>query len=243
MPNEQEEFLKDLNPDNKTDVLTENLIPATEAKTEEGEKESDEDKFNRRERRLQTKLQAERESSIALAARLEALTEAQKFSRENTPEVDETIARIYGTNTPEAAEATALLQKAMSNVENRATEKALEKFREEQQKERDAVATEEKSLDSMIEEIEDETGTTLDGQTKQGFFQLLEKLSPKDTDGNIIAYADHNAVWDELQARKKPQVSRAKDLAARSMTATGSSPKTGVEAESNERWLRENGII
>lgn len=244
MPNEQEEFLKDLNPDTKADVLTQDLVPPTEVKTEEGEtKETDEDKFNRRERRLQTKLQAERESSIALAARLEALTEAQKFRAEEPDEYLKSVERIYGTQTPEATEATELLKTALQGAEKRATERALAQFREEQQKERDAIAKEEKSLDTMIEEIEDETGTTLDAQTKQGFFQLLEKLSPKDNDGNIIAYADHNAVWDELQARKKPQVSRAKDLAARSMTATGSSPKTGVETESNERWLRENGII
>lgn len=243
MPNEQEEFLKDLNPDTKSDVLTEPLVPPEAEKPTEEQAETDEDKFNRRERRLAAKLQAERESSIALAARLEALTEAQKFSRENTPEVDETIARIYGTNTPEAAEATALLQKALTNAENRATEKALEKFREEQQREQEAVAKEEKSLDAMIDDIEDETGQTLDKQTRHGFFQLLEKLSPKDKDGNIIAYADHTAVWEELQVRRQPQQNRAKDLAARSMVSTGASPKTTVEADSNERWLRENGLI
>lgn len=241
MPNEQEEFLKDLNPDNKPDVLTENLTP--EAEQADETEESNEDKFNRRERRLQSKLTAERESSIALAARLEALTEAQKFSRENTPEVDETIARIYGTNTPEAAEATALLQKAMLNVENRATDRALEKFREERQQEEDSVAKEEKSLDAMVEEIEDSTGKDMDGQTKQGFFQLLEKLSPKDSDGNITAYADHNAVWDELQARKAPVASRAKDIASRSMAKPGAAVSTTVEQTATERWLTEQGII
>ena len=200
-------------------------------------------RFNRAERRLRAKLQAERESSIALAARLEALTEAQKFSRENTPEVDETIARIYGTNTPEAAEATALLQKALANVENRATEKALEKFREEQQAEHESVSKEEENLDDMIEQIEDETGTELTDQTRQQFFSLLERLSPKDSEGNVIEYADHRAVWDELQARKQPQNTRAKDLASRSMTRTGGSPSQSVEISSNERWLKEQGII
>jgi hypothetical protein len=243
MPNAQEEFLKDVNPDLKPDILTQDLVPPEAEKLEE-DKETEGEKFNRRERRLQAKLQAERESSIALAARLEALSEAQK-SRENSEPAEylKAVEHIYGTNSPEATEATELLKNALKGVEERATERALEKFREEQQEERDAVAVEEKSLDAMVEDIEDETSKEMDAQTKQGFFQLLEKLSPKDSDGNIIEYADHNAVWEELQARKQPQQNRAKDLAARSMVSSGASPKTSVEAEANERWLRENGII
>jgi hypothetical protein len=237
----QSEFLKELEQQNNTNPLEESLNPEAEQATEP--EEDSEEQFNRRERRLQAKLQAERESSIALAARLEALTEAQKFSRENTPEVDETIARIYGTNTPEAAEATALLQKALNNVESRATEKALEKFREEQQTERQSVQNEEKTLDGMIDEIEDESRTELDAQTKQAFFSLLEKLSPKDSEGNVTQYADHHAVWEELQARRQPQNTRAKDLASRSMVRSGASPATSVQDDATVRFLKENGII
>ena len=245
MPNEtqQEEFLKDLSPDLHPDVLTQPLEPDA-GQAQPGEEESNEDKFNRRERRLQSKLQAERESSIALAARLEALTEAQKFRQESEPEEYlKAVEKIYGTNSPEATEATELLKTALQGVEKRATERALEQFREERKQENDSVASEEKTLDDMVESIEDETGQEMDEQTRQGFFQLLERLSPKDKDGNIIEYADHNAVWEELQARKQPQSNRAKDLAARSMVKTGASPQTSVEADANERWLRENGII
>lgn len=240
MPPTQEEFLKDLEPKNEFDVFE-----ATEITPEPTEEvESDEDKFNRRERRLQSKLQAERESSIALAARLEVLTESQKFQRENTPEVDETIARIYGTNTPEATEATNLLTKALANVETRATEKALQTFREEQRKEREAVQKEEKTLDAMVEEIEDEHHVTLDGQSKKGFFALLEKLSPKDADGNISQYADHHAVWEEMQSRRKAaEPNRAKELATRSMARTGASAPSTVTEDANVRFLREQGLI
>lgn len=244
MPNQtQEEFLKDLNPDTKTDVLTEPLVPTEPEKVEEGT-ESDEEKTNRRERRLQAKLQAERESSIALAARLEVITEAQKFRSESEPaEYLKSVEKIYGTNSPEATEATELLKNALKGVEDRATERALEILREENQKERDSVSAEEHNLDEMVENIEDAIGHDMDDQTKQGFFQLLEKLSPKDRDGNIIEYADPEAVWDELQARKQQPSSRAKDLAARSLVNSGASPQTSVSADSNQRWLIENGII
>ena len=243
MPNEtQEEFLKDLNPDLHPDVLTDNLNPQAEQATED--EESTEDKFNRRERRLQSKLQAERESAIALAARLDALTEAQRFRQESEPEEYlKAVEKIYGTQTPEAAEATELLKTAIQGAERRATERAIEQFREEQQSEHESVAVEERNLDEMIETIESETGQEMDDQTRQGFFQLLERLSPKDRDGNIIEYADPDAVWEELQAYRQPQNNRARDLAARSMVRTGSSPQSGVADSSNERWLRENGII
>lgn len=241
MPDAQSEFLKDLDPLSEQNPLDQPIV--AEQAAAEPEKESDEDKFNRRERRLQAKLQAERESSIALAARLEALTEAQKFSRETTPQVDETLSRIYGTNTPEAIEATNLLQKALANVESRATEKALEKFREEMKAEKATIANENKTLEGMIEEIEDETRLTVDGQTRKAFFSLLEKLSPKDAEGNVKEYADHHAVWEELQARKQTQNTRAKDLASRSMVRTGASPATSVESGATERWLKENGIL
>lgn len=245
MPTEtQDEFLKDLNQDQqKPDVLTEPLEPQAEEAPTEPE-ETSEEKFNRRERRLAAKLQAERESSIALAARLEALTEAQKFRQESEPsEYLKAVEKIYGTNTPEATEATELLKAALKGAKDEAKAEALAELRRERMQEQDAIAIEEQSLDSMIEDIEDRTGRDLDEQTKQGFFQLLERLSPKDADGNIIEYADHNAVWEELQARKQAAPNRAKDLAARSMVKTGASPQTSVEADATERYLRENGII
>ena len=245
MPNEQQEFLKSLETDQQqTDPFATEAPPEASEEHNEEEQESDEERTNRRERRLQAKLTAERESSIALAARLEALTEAQRARTESEPaEYMKSIERIYGTGSPEATEATELLKTAMMGVENRATERALELFREEQERAESAVANEEKALDTMVEEIEDEVGADMDAQTKKGFFQLLEKLSPKDRDGNIVAYADHHAVWEELQARRQPKDTRAKDLASRSMARSGASPQTSVADDATERYLREIGAI
>lgn len=242
MPDQtQQDFLKDLEPENNGDVFEQPIVEP--AKVDEEPKTPEEAPTNRRERRMEAKYRAERESSIALAAKLEVLTEAQKFSRAENPEMDETIARIYGTNTPEAAEATALLQKALKGAEDRATERALTAFREEQAQAQAEVAKEEQSLDAMIEDIEDTFDITLDPQTQKQFFSQLEKLSPKDRDGNVVAYADPYAVWETMQSQKKPADTRAKDLASRSMTKTGASGGASVEADANEKWLRDNGII
>ena len=239
---EQEDFLKDLQPNN--DVF-EQPLDSQEPEMVTEDSTIEKEPANRETRRLRAKLQAERESSIALAARLEALTEARNLQQ--SPEADylKSVERIYGTDSPEASAATELLKKALADVEKTATERALELFRQEQVRETEEVLQEERVLDSMIEELEDEYGVVMDEDTQRGFFTLLEKLSPKDRNGNVIEYADHHAVWDEYQVRKErlSNNSRAKELASRSVSRSASSPSTSVQADSNERWLRENGII
>ena len=131
----------------------------------------------------------------------------------------------------------------MKGLEERAVDAAIERMRAERKAEEEAVKAEEKLIDSMVEDIEDTTGKDVDPATRKAFFQMLEKLSPKDADGNITAYADHHAVWEELQARKKPADTRQKDLASRSMVRTGASPSTSVKDDATERYLRENGLI
>ena len=245
MPNEQQEFLKQFEPQNRESVLDQPLMPNPEK--EEAQPESQDDPvMNRRGKRLMAQLQAEKEANIALSARLAAVTEMQKFRSESESSDDylKKVESIYGTDTPEAKLATDLLKQTLSDVERRATERAIEAMQEQQEQATKAVADQEQVLDSMIDDLEDETGQTIDKQTQSGFFALLEKLSPKDADGNVVAYADHFAVWEEYQSRKAaPQNNRAKDLASRSMVRTGATPATNVQDDATERYLRENGII
>lgn len=242
----QEEFLKDLDAPVTDDIMERPLggVDDTTAVVDDVTGANvDEDKPNRRERRLQDKLQAERESGIALAARLEALTEAAKLREGNEASSFEKLAeRIYGNQTPENAEATNLLINALKEVEKSSTTKALDQFREEQRKERDSLRKEEQSLDGMIEDIEDEYNVTLDEPTQKAFFTLLEKLSPKDSDGEIIAYADHSAVWEELKSRRQASPNtRAKDVATRSMVKTGAPAESKLEDDSVRRFLQSQG--
>ena len=235
----QDEFLKDLEPEQQFNPLEDAAPKEEDSKQEE---EDTEELRNRRERRLVAKLQAERESSIALAAKLEVLTAAQKTSTTEAADYLKKVERIYGTDSPEAVAATELLKGALADVKEIAKQEALETFREEQRVVREAEVKEGNQLDDMVEDIEDTYGVTLDGSSKKSFFQLLEKLSPKDSDGDVIAYADPHAVWEELQSRNKVAPSRAKGLASRGIAKSSSAPST-VERDSNERFLRENGII
>lgn len=250
--NEQEEFLKDISANEGTEDLFSQPLhpeqgqpegekaPQPEAEGNEGEPELK----NRRERRLYQKWQSEREAGIRMAARLEALSEAKNFRSESEPsEYLASVERIYGTNSPEAKEATELLARALQGVEQRATEKALELFRQEQEEATKAVSREEENLESMIDDIESEFGVSLSEADQKEFFRRLEKVSPKDSDGNIIAFADPFGVWEDVQARKTPQNSRAKEIASRGMNRTAASPAPAAGTDPNEEWLKQNGII
>lgn len=254
MPNEQEQFLKDL----ETDALDQDPFaylngqepPKEEPKEEEKPPEEDADlkPRNRRERRLEAKLQAERESGIELAARLQALTEAQQARTDTPSEYLSNVERIYGTDSPEAREATELLKQALLSVKEEAKREALEAYEERTSAEAKAVVEAEAVLDDMVAEIEDEFDVDLSSKEAEAhrtnFYRLLEKMSPKDKEGNILYYADPIAVWEVYQERTAPKPDNtARTLASRSMTTGTSTQNSDLTKETTERYLRDQGII
>lgn len=208
----------------------------------EPETPSDPEPRNRRERRLIEKLQAEKESAIALAAKLEVMSEAKKVRSEES-EFLAVAERIYGTQSPELREATELLKTALLGVKDEAKREALQEFNAIREKEQEAVRNAEKRLDSMIEQIEDEANVELTPAHRTEFFKLLEKMSPKDANGNIVEYADHFAVWDLYQEKTKKTVNPAKEISSRAMVQGGSSTPSNLTNDAHEAWLRSNGIL
>ncbi len=253
--NAQEEFLKDTEQDTtKVDVLDAPLdgsqAPAKDGVDDKGDSEgNDADGLkpkNRRERRLLERLDAERESSVFLAGKLEAVTEARKAVTEEADYL-KAIEKIYGTDSPEAILATDLLKKAMVGVRDDAENRAYERIQQERRNESKEQQDAEKELDTMVDEIEDEYGVTLTEVQERSFFQLLEKMSPKDSDGNVKEYADPHAVWEVFQEKLQKQTSsggsRAKDLSSRSMVSSGASAESNLNTDVHARFLREQGII
>lgn len=247
---EIEQFLQDTEQDvTKTDVFEQSLdgaandeLAAQDAPVGEPE-EHDFQPKNRRERRLLERLQAERESSMFLAGKLEARSEA---TRAVTEEEDylKAVEKIYGTESPEAQLATELLKKAIVGARDDAERRAYERMRQDEVEEAEAVSNAEDELDSFIEEIEDEYGVQLSPAQEAAYFQLMERMSPKDRSGNVIEYADPHAVWEVFSERVSRRTDpRQKDLAARSMTGSGASLESNLQDDSHARFLRENGII
>lgn len=255
---ELEQFLKDTETDvTKVDVLDAPLIPDTSEKTTEEGKEDEgagDDKSgqgegaqprNRRERRMKMQLDAERNASAFLAGKLEARTEAQKSVSEESDYL-KGVERIYGAETPEAQLATELLKKAIVGARDDAENRAYERIKEETRKEADAQRAAESELDQMIEEIEDEHNVTLTEAQQRGYFQLMQKMSPKDADGNVTEYADPDAVWEVFQEKlqkRSTTANPAKDMSSRSMTSSGSSTESKLNDDVHQRFLREQGII
>lgn len=236
----EDQFLAE-NPEEN--ILEQPLNPDTEeAKQEDIDpEEQPEEVKNRHHRRLEEKVRVEREANMAMAARLEVLTEAKK-ARENETDDFKALSRIYGEDTPEAREATEILKQSLTSLEERAVERAYERLQEDRRKEAESVRQEERQLDAMIDEIE-ASGAKVSPEAEKGFFRLLEKLSPKDSNGNIIAYADPVATWEQYKAATKKTDTTAKDMSSRSMTRSASSSPTTANDDATRQLLREAGII
>jgi len=248
MPNETQQFLDEFKkPEDNTDPFA-FLEKPVEKPAEETQGEAPEgvpEPRNRREKRLMEKLQSEREASIALAAKLDVITQSQQ-TRTESSQWEESIEKIYGNSTPELREATELLRTSMKSLKDEAKREALAEYQKIRQEEQQAVSQAEGRIDSMLEEIEDEHNVDLtSGAHRTEFLKLIEKMSPKDSNGNIVEYADHHAVWEMYQEkvnRNKP-VNPAKDIVARGMTQSAGANDSKLSNDVHERFLKEHGII
>lgn len=257
-----EQFLKDTEQDESNiDILNQPLDPnATDPdeepvdNDEEGqyEDEYDEAEFaqykprNRRERRLQEKLEAERNSAMQLAQRLEAMTGAQRAVTNEEADYLKSIERIYGTDSPEAEMATQLLKQAFTGVLNDAEQRAYNRLMQQQEQETNAVYEAEAELDEIIDEIEDVYGVELSPEHEASYLQLMERMSPKDRNGEVIGLADPHAVWEVFTERSQSRSNsgnRARELADRSLTGSSSPSESTLNDDVHQRFLRENGII
>lgn len=78
---------------------------------------------------------------------------------------------------------------------------------------------------------------------QKGFFRLLDKLSPKDSEGNIIGFADPISTYELYKERQPKKENRAKDLSSRSMTPSGASKDGKGKEDATANFLKEQGII
>lgn len=223
-----------------------------ETTSSEPEKESEElpeDLKNRHIRRLEAKLTREREANIELAARESARSEYEKF-HETTKDltIDESLITLYGDN-ENGRRAAQLTQQLLDKTATRAKQEALDEFNRAQQAAEREVTVQGKLIDDEIEAIEDTYGVDLSGSTESSqklrtyFLNLVEKLSPKDAQGNITSYADFDSTWELTQERLQRTNTRNKDLGSRGMTKSNSSPAVTTEKTSSERWLKDQGIL
>jgi hypothetical protein len=255
MGNEQEKFLEDLKSDQTRHddpfAPTEETEPETsgDASTDEGVEDNGDDESvlkprNRRERRLMERWNSERDSSRYLADRLSAREEARAVVTEEKDYL-KVVEQIYGNDTPEKILATELLKKAIVGARDDAKAQAIEELRAERRREAEEARQAERELDNVLHEIEDTYDVTLSEAQERSFFQLLQKMSPKDESGNVTRLADPHAVFEIFQERLKSKGTdnRAKNLAARSMVQSGASKDSTLVDDSAARYLKDIGVI
>lgn len=214
------------------------------------EDDGEDEKPNRWTRRREAAFQREREANIALAARLEAMSEAQRFSRDmGEMPMDERLVTLYG-NDENGKRAAQITQSLLSDVAKQAKDEAMREFQAAREKERQELSANQDYIDGALEELEDASGIDLTSnkpaaiKARTEFLSMVEKFSPKDGEGNITAYADFDQVFDIWNSRRDKGNNRSKELASRSMVRSGATTsQTKADVQAGEKFLKDNGII
>lgn len=164
-------------------------------------------------------------------------TEVQQFIKDTEGEdLVSAFTTIIGNDTPEKQQALRMLKKTVSDLEEKALAplKQIEAERLAEQK-----ATEE--LDNGLDGIEETFDVDITSNApsakkmRSEFMDFVTKVSPKNRNGDVTALPDLEATFELFQStRKKPDNSRAKELANRSMSR--SSDASNVPVQKDTSW-------
>lgn len=175
----------------------------------------------------------EREASEARerADRLERLLE-QSMQQGRTPEkrtVPDEWKKVLGET--EATDAFYdLLDRELSTREQRAVEKAYERYVEEQQGSNDAVRANEGVIDSELESLENSIGRELTDEEASAILDIADELTPQENGKYLTNLVPLRAAYGEYRARQFE--AKAPQLQARQRVASVVSAKGGSVGES-----------
>ncbi len=142
-------------------------------------------------------------------------------------EVDDYYVRLIGNDTPEKV---AMIREAQARDE-RMLEQAEERaFNRLSRHEQEAIAEErgaQEELGNALESIEETFDVDLSNQKlRSEFLTYVERIAPKDKDGEIIEFPDMNSAWETFNERRTPQNSRAKQLASQGLSRSSETTST-----------------
>ncbi len=155
--------------------------------------------------------------------------EEQKF-REEVSESDDLVGaftNIIGNDTPEKVHALKMLKKTISDLEEKA-QAPLRQIEAEQRAEQEAI----KELEDGFESVEETFNVDITSNTPQArktrteFVEFIEKIAPKDSNGDVIEYPDFQEtfrLFQDLSKKTVPSNARNRQLAARSMAPSSES--------------------
>ncbi len=233
--NEVDEFLGDVKKDSNEDPFkqeSEDPFASKEAKTDKVEDEvvADEKPLPfHKDPKVQRYIQKEIEKVTKGGTRI---SETEKFVKDTNDkdEADEILTRIIGNDTPEKIQGIKDFKRLLNGLTEKARNEALESIEARQQEEVQQEQQAQEELEQGFENIEEtfsvdiSSNTPVARKTRNEFIDFIKRVSPKDADGEIIAYPDFEEtfkLFQERTAKTAPSNSKAKELASRSMSRSG----------------------
>jgi hypothetical protein len=217
-------FLGELNNESKVDAFNQVLEPKKVEDKIEDEKPLPFNKDPKVQRFIEKEIN-KRLSEVERTAPKETHTEENSFK-----ETIDAFTNIIGNDTPEKVAALNALQRSLNSLDQRASEKAIEKLNDIRESEVQEDIDAENELNEAFDNIEDTFDVDITSnnpnavKTRQEFVSYVEKIAPKDRQGNVTDYPDMISAWETYSENKQRQPNRAKDLASRSMGRSSDAP-------------------
>ena len=243
MDNETSQFLKDLGVPEES--ILDKPLQTNDDTPEKEEESKEEERFkNRYTRRREKEAQRLRDEVLQLTERVKVLSEVGKFKEEVGDDELTKVEAIFGTDTPEKLAATNILKEALSGLTEKAKRETLQEIQNREGNETEAQKEADSEVEDFLDRVEEDYDLDMsDENVRKGYITLMEKMSPKYDDGNIKEFADPNSVAETYLALQKRQgSSKAKELAARSMTRSGESQPSRLPQNAVDRFMEENGL-
>ena len=144
--------------------------------------------------------------------------------------VDDVLTRLIGNDTPEKVSMVKEFKEILLEGTQKAKQEAIAELEARQNAELEADMEAEQELESAFDNIEETfdvditSNNPLARKTRQEFVSFVEKIAPKDRNGDIVDYPDMASAWETFSEIKKSTAtpSRAKELASRSMARSSS---------------------
>lgn len=164
-------------------------------------------------------------------------------------DVIDAFTTVVGNDTPEKVAALNKLGMALNGLDQRASQKAIEQLESIRNEEVQADKEAEDELENAFDNIEESfdvditSNNPIAKKTRQEFVSFVEKIAPKDRNGDIVDYPDMNSAWETYSEMKKSTAtpSRAKDLASRGMRNSAETNVSGPQGRSTfaeaERYI------
>ena len=143
---------------------------------------------------------------------------------------DDFYIRLIGNDTPEKLAMIREYKEREQRLIDQAEERSFNRISSEKQREIEAERQADEQLANAIDDIEDTYNIDLTSKdpvarkNRVDFMNFVEKIAPKNKDGEITEFPDMLSAYETFQEMKASAKapSRAKDLASRSMARPGS---------------------